>query len=249
MNLSFEERSYNGHHMTPLDTRMFTRRRVFLESEITFNDVTDIYQQLAYLSGTDSTTPIRLFINSYGGSHAAGLAIIDLIRDCPAPVEMFCLGQADGIAAVIFASGKHGRYMTRSATLRLSIPKAAGRSGATMLPIIQPVPAGMPIPGLTASAAAKTADNSRKPIGFLNPDMERPSVPKTESPANTKLKPTPEERRLNSQVKQILADATGRSVSQIAQSMRKPRTFTAEQAIRFGLCDAISNSDIYKEDC
>lgn len=249
MNLSFEERSYKSHDMIPLDARMLTQRRIFLEGEITFDDVTDIFQQLTYLTSTDPTTPIRLFINSYGGNHAAGLAIIDLIRDCPAPVEMYCLGQAAGIAAVIFASGKHGRYMTRSTTLRLSTPKPASQSRAAMLPIIQPIPAGMPVPGLTASAAAKTADSSHKPIGFLKPDLERPAVPKTESPAKAKPKPTPEERRLNSQVKKILAEATGRSVSQIAQSIRNPRTFTAEQAIRFGLCDAIANSDIFEGGC
>lgn len=242
MNLSLENNSYSGSSLIPIESRMLTQRRIFLNGELTMATPSDLFQELTYLSTEDPEAPIRLYINSPGGSIDAGLAVLNLIQACPAPVEMYCIGVAANMAAVIFASGRHGRCMLANAQLYLDKPEPNRLSTTPAAAAVRVLPGmGLPLPGMTASA--------RKTIGFITPEGEQPVAPAAESPASTKSKLTPDEKRMVRQIRRALAEATGKSTSQIAQAIRNPRTFTAEQAIRFGLCDRVAGTEIFREVC
>lgn len=119
MNLQIEYCTNSGSQLVPLASRMLTQRRIFLDGSITSQTVSDLYQQLFYLITEDPNEKISLYVNSTGGSVDAGLQIIDLIQKCQTPVVTYCIGIAANTAALIFASGRNGRYMSEHAELML----------------------------------------------------------------------------------------------------------------------------------
>lgn len=51
----------------------------------------------------------------------------DIIQTSPAPIRMVCMGRAYSMAAVLFASGGHGRYMLPNSELMLHEPLLGNR--------------------------------------------------------------------------------------------------------------------------
>ncbi|MGM0432339.1 MAG: ATP-dependent Clp protease proteolytic subunit [Spirochaetota bacterium] len=97
------ERSYD------IFSRLLKERIIFLDGEI-YDTVADlIVAQLLYLESQDPERDISLYINSPGGSVTAGLAIYDTIQYIRSDVQTICLGQAASMAALILASGTHGK--------------------------------------------------------------------------------------------------------------------------------------------
>ncbi|MBQ7916317.1 MAG: ATP-dependent Clp protease proteolytic subunit [Firmicutes bacterium] len=115
-------KSSNGINTMPVETRLLSQRRIFLEGEIDQKMACSIARQMMTLMEEDRRTPIDIYINSPGGSVDAGLLIYDLIHTCDTPVRMYCLGCAGSMAAVLFASGEHGRYMMPHSELMLHEP-------------------------------------------------------------------------------------------------------------------------------
>jgi len=104
-----EEESSNGAREILLQTRHFTNRKLFLTGEVTEEMANSFVSQLLYLSQSDE--PIDIYINSPGGSVNAGLVIYDLIQACEGkvPINMYCVGMAASMGAVILAGGQKGR--------------------------------------------------------------------------------------------------------------------------------------------
>ena len=64
--------------------------------------------QMMFLHESDD--PISVYLNCYGGSVPAGLAVIDSINatNLKVPVHTYCIGECVGIAVAILASGRSG---------------------------------------------------------------------------------------------------------------------------------------------
>lgn len=60
--------------------------------------------------------PIKLIVNSYGGSMYDGFALVGVIENSTTPIYTYCYGSAMSMALPIFASG-HTRFMSKYATL------------------------------------------------------------------------------------------------------------------------------------
>jgi ATP-dependent Clp protease, protease subunit len=60
--------------------------------------------------------PIKLIINSYGGSMYDGFALVGVIENSTTPIHTYCYGSAMSMALPIFAAG-HVRLMSKYATL------------------------------------------------------------------------------------------------------------------------------------
>lgn len=87
-------------------------RTLLLCGEITSELACDLIMQMEYLSAK-SPDDILLYIDSPGGSVAAGLAIYDAIQRSRCDIVTVCLGTAASMAAVLVASGANGkRYCT-----------------------------------------------------------------------------------------------------------------------------------------
>ena len=125
--MNVEMKSSNGITLMPVETRLLSERRIFIEGDIDQGMACNFFRQLLFLVTEDAKRPIDIFINSMGGEINAGLFIYDILQSCETPARLFCLGQAYSMAAVLFASGKNGRYMLPNSKLMLHEPLLGNR--------------------------------------------------------------------------------------------------------------------------
>ena len=84
------------HNMAAMSvfSKLFTERILFLGTEIDSDVANIINSQLLYLAMTDPQAPIKLYINTPGGSVYDGMSIYDTMQFITCPVETTCLGTA-----------------------------------------------------------------------------------------------------------------------------------------------------------
>lgn len=101
-------------------------RELVLSDNIDHGSVRDIINSILAINGDDSEKekdyknwerkPIKLFINSFGGSVYDGLALVDIIKYSKTPVHTICIGSAMSMGLWIWLSG-HRRIMGKHGTL------------------------------------------------------------------------------------------------------------------------------------
>ena len=116
------QRTSSGLNVISLDTVNFDKRIVNIHGEINQASAFEFALSLKHLNSVSETEPITVLINSPGGSIDAGLLMYDAIQTSPAPVRLVVLGAAYSMAAVVFASGKAGRYILPNSKLMLHEP-------------------------------------------------------------------------------------------------------------------------------
>lgn len=188
---ALEKESVNGIQQVSLITDAFTNRRLFLFGEIDDNLVFLFTMQMLSLM-EDEQSEINIYINSPGGEVNAGLAIYDLIQSCKAPVNMYCIGKAASMGALIFAGGQKGRrFILPHSKVMIHEPLILNGVGGS------------------ASSIKTTAASILRTRELLNG---------------------------------ILATHSGRTLKEINKATDHDNFMTAEQAVRFGLCDEIVDS-------
>lgn len=115
-------KSNMGYTEVSTDAFFAMNRIVFLENEITNDSAYSFAKQIMNMVMADKKSPIKLVINSPGGEIEAGMMIIDVIKGLPVPVQMYCIGNASSMAAIIFISGKDGRYILPNSKLMIHQP-------------------------------------------------------------------------------------------------------------------------------
>lgn len=120
-------RSSNGITEVSADSKLMLQRKVFLEGEITPEAACDFVKKVMILNKEDCEKPIDVLINSTGGEISSGMLIYDVIQASKAPIRMYCMGRAYSMAAVLFASANHGRYMLPHSELMLHEPLLGNR--------------------------------------------------------------------------------------------------------------------------
>lgn len=132
---AIERESANGIQEVSLYTNAFSNRKVFLFGPIDERTVYTFTAQMLYLM-EDEQSPIDIYINSPGGEVNSGLAIYDLIQSCKAPVNMYCIGMAASMGALIFAGGKKGhRFIMPHSQVMIHeplIPNGVGGSASSI---------------------------------------------------------------------------------------------------------------------
>lgn len=116
------QRTANGINIIPLDTFNCDRRTLCIKGEITQEAAFGFALAAAYLNDLSQAEPITVYINSPGGSIDAGLLMYDVIQTSPAPIRLVVMGAAYSMAALLFASGLHGRYLLPNSKLMLHEP-------------------------------------------------------------------------------------------------------------------------------
>lgn len=101
-------------------------RAIILSGDIESDMVHDIIEKIIYINEFDDENeetikdyvrkPIKLIINSFGGSVYDGFAIIGVIENSKTPIHTYCYGSAMSMSLLIFVSG-HFRYVHRLATI------------------------------------------------------------------------------------------------------------------------------------
>lgn len=103
-----EERPLN---ISQLDvfSRLMMDRIIFLGTPIDDYIANVIQAQLLFLSSSDNTRDIQIYINSPGGVVYAGLGIYDTMQYIEPDVATICTGIAASMSAVILSAGSEGK--------------------------------------------------------------------------------------------------------------------------------------------
>ena len=122
-----EVKSSNGITTIPIESRLMSMRRIFIEDDIDDNTANEFVKKILLLNIEDSKAPIDVLINSNGGDIKAGLAMYDVIQGSKAPIRMYCIEKAYSMAAVLFSCGNHGRYILPNGETMLHEPLLGNR--------------------------------------------------------------------------------------------------------------------------
>lgn len=117
------EQTNRGERTYDIYSRLLKDRIIFLGEEINTYSANVVIAQLLFLEADKPDADISLYINSYGGSVNAGLAIYDTLQYIRPQVQTICIGQARNIAALLMACGTKGkRIALPNATIHLRQP-------------------------------------------------------------------------------------------------------------------------------
>ena len=171
----------------PVADMMFQRREIWISGEINSELADAVISQILHLDAEDPAAEITLYIDSPGGSVAAGLSIYDVMQAVTASIRTVCVGTAASMAAVLFAAGDR-REILRHGEVMIHDPLVSG--------------------GISGSALAIQDKSDRL--------MAKRKV-----------------------LSGILAQHTGKNIKQIYKVTAKDTYFGAEEAVAFGLADAV----------
>ena len=111
----------NGETSNSSISCMKEARNIFLEGELNMSMAGDFVRFILMLTAMGKE-PINVFINSPGGHVTAGLIMYDVIQGSQVPIRLYCIGVAYSMAAILFVSGAHGRYLLPHAEIMLHEP-------------------------------------------------------------------------------------------------------------------------------
>lgn len=129
------EQTARGERSYDIYSRLLRERVVFLGP---VNDVSStlLTAQLLFLEAEDSKKPIKLYINSPGGSVTAGLGVYDTMQYISPPMHTFCMGQAASMGSLLLSAGAKGhRYCLPNASVMIHQPSGGASGQATDISI------------------------------------------------------------------------------------------------------------------
>lgn len=129
--MDIQVKSSNGITLVPIESRLMSNRKIFIEGEIDANSACEFIKKVMLLNHEDALKPIDVLINTPGGEINSGLLIYDVIQSSRAPIRMFCIGKAYSMGAILFACGNYGRYMLPHAELMIHEPLLGNRVGGS----------------------------------------------------------------------------------------------------------------------
>src|SRR2546427_1367842 len=124
------EQASRGERAYDIYSRLLKENIIFLGTPIDDAVANLIIAQLLFLEAEDPERDISIYINSPGGSIAAGLAILDTMRFVRPDIVTFCIGQAASMAAVLLAAGSKGkRFSLPNSRIVIHQPLLSGLAG------------------------------------------------------------------------------------------------------------------------
>jgi ATP-dependent Clp protease protease subunit len=103
------EKEANGERSYDIYSRLMKDRIIMLQGVVEDYSANVIVAQLLYLQSVDENKPIKMFINSPGGSVTAGLAIYDTMQFVKCPVHTYVMGQACSMGSFLAQAGESGK--------------------------------------------------------------------------------------------------------------------------------------------
>ena len=103
------EQTGRGERAYDIFSRLLRDNIIFIGTPISDIIANLVIAQMLFCTSETPEKPIRLYINSPGGSITAGLAIYDTMQYVPNEIETVCMGQAFSMGAVLLAGGSKGQ--------------------------------------------------------------------------------------------------------------------------------------------
>lgn len=153
----------------PLIKQLLESRSILLTGPVTDELSQKILAQLLVMDAQDAEKPIRVYINSPGGSVDAGFAIYDAMRFVRAPVHAICAGLAASAATVILLGGDKGhRYSLPNTRFLLHQPSTGMQGQASDISI-----GAQQILNLRARINRLLAEETGQPLERIETDTHR----------------------------------------------------------------------------
>jgi ATP-dependent Clp protease protease subunit len=103
------EQSGRGERAYDIYSRLLKERIVFLVGPVNEATANLVVAQMLFLESENPDKDINFYINSPGGSIAAGFAIYDTMQFIKPDVSTLCVGMAASMAAFLLAAGAKGK--------------------------------------------------------------------------------------------------------------------------------------------
>jgi ATP-dependent Clp protease protease subunit len=130
------EQSGRGERAYDIYSRLLKERVVFLVGPVDEVTANVIVAQFLYLESENPDKDIFFYINSPGGSVAAGFAIYDTMQFVKPDVSTLCVGQAASMGAFLLAAGAPGkRYCLPNSRVMIHQPSGGFQGQASDIEI------------------------------------------------------------------------------------------------------------------
>lgn len=117
------ESTSRGDRAMDIQSRLLKERIVMINGEITDELSELIVSQLLFLEMSNPERPIKLYINSPGGTITSGMAIYDVMEYVKPEIETIVIGQAASMGSVLAQSGSPGkRFIMPNARIMIHQP-------------------------------------------------------------------------------------------------------------------------------
>ncbi len=117
------EQSGRGERAYDIYSRLLKERVVFLVGPVDENTANLVVAQMLFLESENPDKDIHFYINSPGGSIAAGMAIYDTMQFIKPDVSTLCIGMAASMGAFLLAAGAKGkRFALPNSTVMIHQP-------------------------------------------------------------------------------------------------------------------------------
>ena len=103
------EQSGRGERAYDIYSRLLKERIVFIVGQVNEATANLVVAQMLFLEAENPDKDIQFYINSPGGSIAAGMAIYDTMQFIKPDVSTLCIGMAASMGAFLLAAGEKGK--------------------------------------------------------------------------------------------------------------------------------------------
>ena len=103
------EQEARGERSYDIYSRLMKDRIVMLNGPVEDMGANVIVAQMLFLEADEPEKPIKMFINSPGGSVTSGLAIYDTMQFIKCPVHTYVMGQAASMGSFLAQAGEPGK--------------------------------------------------------------------------------------------------------------------------------------------
>src|SRR5512141_912394 len=130
------EQSGRGERAYDIYSRLLKERVIFLVGPIDDMTANVVVAQLLFLESENPDKDIHLYINSPGGSIAAGMSIYDTMQFIKPDVSTLCIGMAASMGAFLLQAGTKGkRFALPNSTVMIHQPLGGFQGQATDIEI------------------------------------------------------------------------------------------------------------------
>ena len=103
------EQSGRGERAYDIYSRLLKDRVVFLVGPVTDSTANLVVAQMLFLESENPDKDINFYINSPGGSIAAGMAVYDTMQFIKPDIATLCVGMAASMGAFLLSAGAKGK--------------------------------------------------------------------------------------------------------------------------------------------
>ncbi len=163
------EQSGRGERAYDIYSRLLKERIVFLVGPVEEATANLVVAQMLFLESENPDKDIHFYINSPGGSIAAGLAIYDTMQFVKPDVSTMCVGMAASMGAFLLAAGAKGkRFALPNSTVLIHQPLGGFQGQASDVAIHAKY-----ILSLRERLNRLLAQHTGKPIAQIERDTDR----------------------------------------------------------------------------